>query len=543
MQLKEPLFLETQFLNTKVKDKKAPAISVRINLRVDDVIYVTNNKSRMEVVAYEASDSGLFVSDVQGVDGPNVYHLFRHEAIRKASDDLDRFLKHLRGLSEEDYTKIGYRPIAELTNMLNKALVDRQEFYTDLQRQVNVITSRKMPRINEYLVYQDDEVVQYPVTLRAPYNNPMYTQITEEEYQLVDAFLDTFMDEYNKTVLSWYLGAALCNLDIHDDRISKLAIISSSKGGSGKSTLMNALSEALFTNHYREVKDEFDSFFYSSSRFGVSSLSTKRMSLYSEAKFSDDSRRKQDEDERHDFTGMNVSVIKSLITEGYVSSEAKYGDRAMDQLNGFHMVLTNHPPIIKQEDEALNRRLLAIMIHPSPMSEKARTLDLWGQKKFLNYVLEHRQAFANYFVTLFKKNEYQFSHTEYDHADYTLDISDSQRLLDDATSTKVKSLHASIEHGIIRVLETFDRQEHVDTGMLRKDILDVLNGGGSEELRTHIRVESAEGKLYLNASKNFLMRYGSYSPDLRKRLVELYGTPIRKYQQRMIAIPTYKPKS
>lgn len=538
MKLTQPLFLDVQFLNIKTKDKKAPAISVRINLHSDDVIYVANNKSRMEVVAYEASDSGLFVTDVEGVDGPSVYNMFRLEAIRFARKSLDDFIDHLNSLDEDTYKGKDYKPKALLINLLNKCLIDRQEFYADLQKQINLVASRNMPRVNEYLVFEDDDVINYPVTARVPYLNPQTQTLTDEEHILVDKFLDVFLDDYNKYALSWYLGAALCNLDIHDDRISKLAIVSSSKGGSGKSTLMSALSEALFTNHYREIKDEFDSFFYSNNKFGVSSLSSKRMSIYSEAKFANASIGKNDEEPRHDFTGMNVSVIKSLITEGYVSSEAKFGHRGMEQLNGFHLVLTNHPPIINQEHEAMNRRILPLMIKADPMIKKAKALGLWGQRKLIDYVVEHRQAFANYFVTMFKKNEYMFSHIEYDHSDYVVDITDSQTAIDETNQSNAKALRDSATQGIIRVLESFDAQEAADTSLLRSDILEVLGGGGSEALRTHIRKDSEN--LYINSSKGFLIRYGNYSNDLRNKLKGVYGEPMRKYKQRMFTIPIPK---
>lgn len=535
LKIKEPLFLGVEFLNVKKTDKKSPSISVRVNLTSDDVIYVASKRARMEVIGYEDEETGLFVTDIEGVDGPNVYNLFRRKAVQFAREKLDEFLEDLRRLSDEDYEELGYKRLDYLTNHLHKKLVDRQDLYTDLQKQVALITSRKLPRVNEYLVFEDDETVDYPVTIRVPYNNPARQELTENDRQVVDRLLDVFMDTYNKHAFSWYMGAALCNLDIHDDRVSKLAIVSSSQGGSGKSTLMNAIIDALFTPHYREIKDEFDSFFYTKNQFGVSSLSSKRMSLYSEASFSNDSYRSGDDGEaRHDFTGMNVSVIKSLITEGYVSSEAKYEDRSMNQLNGFHIVLTNHPPVINKEHEAMNRRILPLMIYPSRMSQKAKQLNLWGKRKFNQYVYEHRQSFANYFVHMFKQDEYAFTDTDYDHTDYVSDIEYYKQELDEENLEKTRTLNNLKEHGIIRVLDEFASQNMVDVTMLKNDITSVAGGGGSEELRDHIRVE--DGTLFLDSSKNFLIRYGNYGPNLRKKLIELYGTPVKRFQKRMIRI-------
>ena len=533
--IKEPLFLGVEFSNLKKTDKKPPAISVRVNLTSDDVIYVANQHARMEVIGYEDEETGLFVTDVEGVDGPNVYNLFRLKAVTFAREKLNEKLEILSGLSAEEYDQMNYKPIEYLTNHLHQKLIDRQDLYTDLQKQVALITSRRLPRVNEYLVFADDETIDHPVTIRVPYNNPARQELSKSDAQIVDRILDVFMDTYNKRAFAWYMGAALCNLDIHDDRVSKLAIVSSSQGGSGKSTLMNAIVDALFTPHYREIKDEFDSFFYTKNQFGVSSLSSKRMSLYSEASFSNDSYRSGDDGEaRHDFTGMNVSVIKSLITEGYVSSEAKYGDRAMDRLNGFHLVLTNHPPVINKEHEAMNRRILPLMIYPSRMSAKAKQLDLWGKRKFNQYIEKHRQAFANYFVHVFKQDEYAFTDTDYDHTDYVSDIEYYKQALDEENLEKERILNSLRDHGINRVLDEFASQHAVDLTMLKNDIATVTAGGGSDELRNHIRV--SDGVLYIDSSKNFLIRYGNYAPSLRKKLIDLYGTPIKRFQKRMLRI-------
>lgn len=535
MAFKEPLFLGVEFSNIKMADKKKPMLSIRLNLASDDVIYVANQKSRMEVIGYEDEETGLFVTDIDGVDGPNIYNMFRAKAIQFAHQELKKFLDELKQLDEETYESRGYKKLDVLTNQFHKLLTDRQEIYTDLQKQVALITSRKLPRVNEYLVFEDDENVVHPVTRRVPYRNPDKQELSDEDKALVDNVLDVFMDAYNKHAFAWYMGAALSNLDIHDDRVSKLAVVSSSQGGSGKSTLMNGIIDALFTSHYREIKDEFDSFFSAKNQFGVSSLSSKRMSVYSEATFAADGYNKDEgDDARHDFSGMNVSVIKSLITEGYVSSEAKYGDRAMDRLNGFHLVLTNHPPMIKEEHEAMNRRILPLMIYPTRMSTKAKKLDLWGKRTFNAYIDRYKQAFANYFVHVFRQDEHAFTDVDYDHKDYTTDIRFYKDELKEENRERYQTLKELTEHGIHRVLEEFDRQEDVDTSLLRQDIAEVYSGGGSEELRSHIRFE--KNNLYLDSSKNFLIRYGNFGPNLRKKLTGLYHNPIKKFQKRMFKI-------
>lgn len=540
MKLREPLFIGIEFRNTKNSDKKQPSISVRLNLAADDIVYVASSRSRMEVVAFEEDDSSLFITDVEGVDGPNIYNLFRNEAVKYAKTELKKHIKKLEGLDKEEYEAKNLKPLSELTNQLYHCLIDRQDFYTDLQKQVSLVTSRKLPRVNEYLVFEDDEKINNPVTARVPYKNPSKQEISKEETEIVNEFLDTFLDSYNKKTLAWYLGAALSNLDIHDDRVSKLLILSSSRGGSGKSTLIGAITEALFTPHYRDIKDDFDSFFYTNNKFGVSALSTKRMSVYSEASFMNTSYVRSDDDTKHDFSGMNVSTIKSLITEGYVSSEAKYGDRQMERLNGFHMVLTNHPPVINEDNEAMNRRILPIMIKPSRMSDKAKQLNLWGKKKFDNYVKEHRQAFANYFVSVFKDDEYAFTNVDYDHNNYTTDISDAQDDLDTKKRKESKLEKEIAEEGVIKLLNKFARDEDVSVDLLVEDIKKIIakqdeTGSTSKDISEDIRLEN--GTLYINSSKNFLVHYGNFASQLRDEFDKVYGPTIRKFQKRMFEVP------
>jgi len=204
--IKEPLFLGVEFSNLKKTDKKPPAISVRVNLTSDDVIYVANQRARMEVIGYEDEETGLFVTDVEGVDGPNVYNLFRLKAVTFAREKLNEKLEILSGLSAEEYDQMNYKPIEYLTNYLHQKLIDRQDLYTDLQKQVALITSRRLPRVNEYLVFADDETVDHPVTIRVPYNNPARQELSKSDAQIVNRILDVFMDTYNKRAFSWYMG-------------------------------------------------------------------------------------------------------------------------------------------------------------------------------------------------------------------------------------------------------------------------------------------------------------------------------------------------
>lgn len=528
--LRDPLFLNVDFLNVHKKDKGQPAISVRINLQRDDLIYVASNKNRIEVVGFVHPETGLFITEVEGEDSNNIYHQFRLLAVAFAKTKLQEFLTQLQELDEDTYERRGYHDLAYLTQVLTKQLTDRQAFYADLQKQVNLLVSRKFPKVNEYLVFSDTPEITHPITARLPYPNPEGRDLSGDERQLVESFLDVFFDDYNGFVFSWFMGAALSNLPLYDDRISKLGVLSSSFGGSGKSTLVNALTNALFTAHYRDIKDDFDSFFTSGNRFGTSILSTKRMSVYSEANWSGDVT-----SEDHDFSGLNISAIKSLVTDGYLSKEFKYGDRLMDRLSGFHLVLTNYPPVVASADSAIKRRILPMMLKPSSMAEKARQLNLWGNHKFYDFVSQHAESFAIYFLSVFRSNEYAFSDYQYNPDDYKQDITDGaldrqkkqQKTRQELEQKKTGGVFAFLD-GLISVVGQGAIEQ------LKAEIGLVINQQAPETLQESIRVE--EQILYLDSSKNFLLRYGAGHMNLREELKSYYGTPVRKFHKRMFEI-------
>ena len=531
MKLNDPLFLDVDFLNIHEKDKGSPSISVRVNLQRDDIIYVCNVKHRMEVMSYVDPDTGLFVASTEDTEQESIYHRFRLMAVCYAKEKLDKFLSDLGRLSEEEYHKRNLKPFPLLQKELRSCLKDRQALYADLQKQVNLITSRKIPKVNEFMVFSDDKEIAYPVTARAPYTNPSHVVLTKEERAECDKFLDVFFDKYNKFAFSWYMGAALSNIPVYDDRVSKLAILSSSLGGSGKSTLVTAMVNALFTSHYRDIKDDFDSFFAMNNRFGTGSLSTKRMCVYSEASFNADPL-----SEEHNFTGMNVSAIKSMITEGYISAEAKFGDRNMERLSGFHLVLTNHPPMITSANQAMNRRILPIMLKPTSMADKARELKLWGRHTLDTYVSTHAREFATYFVDVFRSDEYAFTESEYNYTDYQTDIKNSQSDLNEEQMEGRKTLDSLKASNFLDFLSEVERLHHLNLSLLRSDVMAVTGGGSKKEFEEHVRIDN--GKLYLDGSKSFLLRYGTTSLTLlRQILKEYYGEPVRKFHMRMFEIP------
>ena len=528
-ELRDPLFLGVEFLNIHKKDKNQPSISVRVNLQRDDLIYAQSIKGRMEVVGYTDPGTGLFVAEAGEQEQESVYHRFRQEAVKYAGRELLNFLSRLEAMAPKEYESQDYKPFAVIANALRACLTDRQALYADLQKQVNLVVSGKFPKVNEFLVFEDSPI-KYHVTERVPYKDPAGIALSEGEKAELDVFLDVFFDSYNKYVFSWYMGAALSNVPVYDDRVGKLAILSSSLGGSGKSTLATGMVNALFGPAYRDIKDDFDSFFAMNSRFGTSALSTKRICIYSEAAFNSDPLSSD-----HNFSGMNVSGIKSLVTEGYIATESKFQDRRQDLLSGFHLVLTNHPPVITEDNQAMNRRILPIMLRPTSMAQKARQLRLWGRQKLYDFIKQRAGLFAAYFAAVFHADEYAFCEQEYDYKDYVQDILDSQDDLDEKQREGRKKLDLLKADGLLKFIGGIEKEHGVELALLKDDIKDALGGGQSAMLMEHLRMDG--GFLYLDSSKSFLLRYGMGGPKVRECLKEFYGSPVKRFHRRMFKIP------
>lgn len=532
--LNEPLFKGFEVRNCRAKDKKSASFSVRINVIPDDLIYV-GAKTRTEIIGYKDPLTGLFVTDSVGEDVPHPYYQFRQEATRYADKELQAFLRRLEQMPADQYEKYGYKPLDALRNELTNYYSDRQDFYADLAKQVNLIVSRKVPKLNDYLVFADDlDWEGHAVTAKLPYDNPKYIELEAHERALVDRFLDEFFDNYNKKTFSWMMGAALLNIPVYDDRVSKLMVVSSTYSGSGKSSLVNGLTNALFTEAYRDIYDDFDQFFVRSNRFASSVLGTKRMNVYSEAAWNADPL-----SEDHDFTGLNTSAIKAMITEGYVSREVKYETRTIERLGSFHVVLTNHPPVMKPEHEALKRRILSVMIRPTSMVEKARNLNLFGKQKFEDFLTQYAELFAAYFVSEFLSDEQRFMEDSYDSQEYLDELSEAGEAVEEKKQEERGALAALKTKGFLSFLSGLEETLSVDLSDLRQDVQSISAGGGTDALKESIRMD--RGTLYINASKNFLLSYVGGHPQLvsklRRAIQDGYGLPVRRFHMRAFEIP------
>lgn len=525
--------------NTSADSKKPATVSVRLNMKRDDLIYTDRIKSKAVVVGYDNPVTGEFITEVvdPSVDEneiPNVYASFREYMVSRAQEYVLNYLSELGKLTVDQYEQQGLKPLSRLRKELIEYLEDRNDFFIDLQKQVNLIESRHLPRVNEYLLYQDDAMnYKRRVTARIPYANPRKQQVTDEQKQLVDKFLDTFFDEYNKKVVSWYFGAALSNVDIHDARVSKMLIVASERGGSGKSSVITGLTNALITPLFSTISPSFDRHFTSSSRFATSILEPKRMYVYSEADFADPNLMQDNDNKRHDFTGLDTSMIKSFITDGYIVNERKHKDEVIRKLHGLHIVLTNHPPVINDSTEALRRRLLPLVVKPTTMQDKARELGLWGQEIFNTFLVDNAQAFANYFVDVFKSDEYMFTEVDYDRDEFVDDIDESGVEVEAEVETQERQVIEAV-----KTVEITKELKAIATAVKLRPtrFLDAVNKAVLDSPDKPDSMRRDGEFLYIDSKKDEFLAFGKNALALRKELIKHYGQPVKKFGKRVFQI-------
>lgn len=531
------IFRRVRLVNVKKSDNKPVAAELVLDQKSYGLLFTKRSNNRAEVCGFVDENTGMFIMDEDGDVGDTAHIKFLKMAAKKAVDAMNAEV--LRQGREDEDTRADYRTVEDIGRMLEDYLYSPTRFNADMGKQLANFASRPMPNVNEYIVYADDEAWNQDiyVTKRVPYKNPAKRKINDNEKKIVDDFLDVFFDEYNKQAFSWYMGACLSNLPIYDERVSRMGVMTSSHAGSGKSSLMSAIVNGVFTEDYCSVKEDFDRFFLKTNRFGTDSLSVKRLTVYSEADWGI----KRDGSCDHNFDGLNVSAIKSMITDGFITKEPKFGDPMTVRSSGFHMVLTNYLPCITKEDVAMRRRILPILMRPTSMVDKAEKLGLMGRNNLEKFVQDNAEIFASYFVQTFMDNQFMFIRDEYDYDEETEAVTDSQVDLDEAARQDRKALMTVKAQGFIAFLKKAQEQTGIDMSLLIEDANHALGGKSPDGVDDHMRHDG--NVFYIDGSKSFLMRYGRGGAVIRKLLQEHYGSAMRKFHKRMFAIPLNQTKT
>lgn len=506
--IRRPLFRKTTFENLNGTfgnghaNGKRATVSVRIS-HVDSLIYVEKQNGSNEVVGFQNPETGYFVTNIHqgGPSAKNTHNEFRKLAVEYAEDAVDRKIEELRQLHDEDKNKYAslYKPLPQIVSELSSYLDDRTDFYIDLDKQINVLHSNALPNVNEYVAFEGEDIAPNKyVTTSVNYFDPQEQELTDDQRRVVDHLLDVFVSDENKQILSWYFGAMLCNLPVGNNNISRLLIVTSARGGSGKSTLMSGLVNALLGDQYSDIKSNFDDVFSRNNRFGASQINPVRFIMYNEAEFNDGS------SELHDFTGLNVSDIKTLTTDGQYGYERKYAQKTTGSIHSFQAILTNHAPELANTStaSALSRRLIAVFVNSSSMAKKGRILGLTSEHSIAEYIQQHVQAFANYFVDYYKHHETQWREVDYTYQDIDEAISDATDALLSEATAKPGALKATRYDSVIR---TIAKEELYDETAI-DNFLKYLEAAAHDDKDNAVRLD--DGNIYIDSRKGFFADHG-----------------------------------
>ena len=300
-------------------------------------------------------------------------------------------------------------------------------------------------------------------------------------------------------------------------------IVSSARGGSGKSTLFTALTSALLTNRFRDVHSTFDNFFMLNNRFGSADLLPVRLIMYLEATFNDM------QHDGNNFDGLDDSGIKTMVTDDTLDQEQKYGKRQATMIDSFQIILTNHPPVIDENHQSMARRLIALIIKPSSMAEKGEQLNLTSQTAINEFVEKNVQAFADYFVEVYRSNPQAFADWEYDHDETEEEIQMASHEQLAAVNFENDELKALKSHDVVEVIAELGRRKRRNLADLTKDIVRSQTDSITDDIRWDGDV------LYLNSSRGFFAKY--HIPlSVREQIKLIYGPPKSKYHKRMFKL-------
>lgn len=526
------LFSQAVIENTSMASKKP--CSLRISIARNNGNIFVNHAKKPVVEAYINPITNLLVReddvrmdlDFDGTRDHIVFtphHQFQMLAFTFAAHAIQDYIRDITSLSPNELAALAIKPINQIIMELNQFFEDGTALYKNISEELTYLHTPSVPQANHFMAFADDQDPDYLVTGRVPYPNPM--NYLDMDTRLVNRFLDAFFDETNKARFSWYMGAALRNIRIDDPSVSKMLMITSAHAGSGKSTLVTALANALFTKTFGTINGDFDEHFSRDNRFSSESLVNTRMNVYLEAEFGAPTK----DGNNHDFNQMKVSAIKTMITDGFMGTEEKYERRKSQRAFGFHTVLTNHPAQITDETDALRRRILPCLVRASSMEEKARALGLFGQKTFETWVQDHALEFAVYFVRHHMEHAY----------DYTEFLYNSKAFIREVNHYKTRGAYN------LDPLALMQRNSDNVFGML-----DVLKGHYDFDLDAFIEavqtttpgisygdIRITNNTLYLNSAVKFLSQFTKVPDTVRDVLIEVYGAPEKKYQKDRFVIP------
>lgn len=534
------MFGGATFLNLGVKSKKDPDFDFDLNLR-NRTMAITKDIGSLKIAYYKDPETHLYVTNTSRtqansntvIDVSEKFRILIAKSIRAQWKAQYQQLVNLHDSDPDKYDKL-YKPYKYLNEKMRFNLSNPVVMEEKLVKKFKLLPSetRQPLNINERLLFKDSIISEdYINTSLVPYNDPAKQHVTEYDQKVVKKFLSVFMDDENIRVFLWFMGACLANIDSR--KISKMLIVSSAKGGNGKNTLIEATANALFTPDYYDVKPGLDNYFNNTNRFALDDLIPLHLTVFGEAEFNSAI------GEAHDFSGYNMNSFKSLISDGIFTSEGKF-QKAMQRIAPytFYITLTNNFPDISQDKQALNRRILPLVLKSSSMAEKGRELKLKDRQAIFDYLESIRQTLANVCYHYYQDHQNEFLNSEYDKNEAVEIIQKNNKTQQETETTYIKKIKTLAKHDPIQALNVIGDDNDIDFSQL---IIAIKNSKSSDSNNNVFRwrkeyVDNSEKLvLYLNSSANILSAV-TKNNSTRKVLTSIFGKSIRVFGIRMIRI-------
>jgi len=526
------LFPKAEIVNVRRFDKKPASIQISI-ARNNGNIFV-NSARKPYIEAYINPITELVVCedevrhdlDFNGLRDNITFtphHQFQILAQAFAASVVSSYIQDLESLDSNELAAKDLKPINQITMELNQYIENGQDLYANIAKELSFLHTPSLPSTNQFMAFADDVRPKHYVTGRTPYPNPI--NYLDMDTRLVNRFLDVFFEETDKLRFSWYMGAALRNKRIDDITASKMLMMSSAFAGSGKSTLVLALTKALFGKEFGNISGDFDAHFRRDNRFVTEQIVNARMNVYLEAEFGLPTK----DGNMHDFNGLDVSTIKTMITDGFMATEEKYQNRKSNHAAGFHLVLTNHPARITEETSALSRRILPCLVKSNSMEDKAKQLGLFGQKNFEKWVMDHALEFAVYFVRCHIEHEYDYMNYRYNSKAFIQELNHYRR--GSMMDLDPLSLMNKNKDNLFSMLNIMSEVVDFNLEAFIEEIQNTPRGINYGDIRI------SDGIAYVNASVKFWGKFSNAPDTVRDIIIEVYGAPEKKYQQNRFTLP------
>lgn len=537
-----PLVSSVTFQNISSKAKAPSRFVVHLSDNpINPVYFMVQQGMNKKLACYRDSKTGLFVTDESialnsdnDEIGQTVISQLHFELIKCVDKEINNLIDVLKKEQSDNPKEFAqeYKSIDIIEQELRSQLTETYSFMPDIYKRLRALPTRKMPTLNQYILYDNSNAAKFQVTNKLPFKNPSSQKLTPEQKDLVEDFLSVFFDAYNMQIFSWMMGTVFLNKRIHDENISRFFLLYSEAGGVGKSTIMKLIIDGLCDSVYATLVSEFDRYFLLGDRFGSSDLPQNRLVVYDEAVFNGPI----DKENLHNFHGLNEASLKTFATTGQLLLEKKFQSPKLTKFNNIHVILTNFLPVVPENRPDLGRRFLPCMLKPTRMQEKAKQLNNMTVAQMVEYVHKHGQAFLNYFAHAYMSNPNQYTNYMYSHMETKTEedtSNDRQKKLSnvdgfDLISQISKMLNVDYTPFIDDIKRYSPTVKYV-----QKCTSNIVKYTDKRQPNIHYEINKKNGEMtiYLNSAKSFMSTIPN-GLELRQ-ILQLRKPTVHKFHQRV----------